>query len=178
MSKGEEFKARVMWFVCYPESVDITQAIEKVDCEQWAYCLHDKDTDENGVLKKDHYHVILKFENARNVEHIAGIFGVAANLIKVVSSRSVKDKVRYLIHLDSKDKYRYESKDIHYAGLPVQSYLCASEDEQALEVLQIVKDALDHGKPWSYVVYRCAESGLYGCLRRGSALYSGVYKFG
>lgn len=79
--------------------------------------LHNKDIDQNGELKKEHYHLLVKLENAISIENILKCFyneiekqQSIVNSLSIV--KSFKGYVRYLIHYDDKEKYQYNLNDI------------------------------------------------------------------
>ena len=97
----------------YPDSVSY-------DCEHllsvirskfidWAYILHDKDTDENGVLKKPHIHWVGR-ATPRCLSVVANFLGLPENNIEVV--KNFDNVVCYLIHLNDIDKFQYSPDDV------------------------------------------------------------------
>lgn len=60
--------------ILYPEDTRCEELLEyiKKNYTEVTYILHDRDINENGEIKKAHYHVIFKVgENARSVNSIA-----------------------------------------------------------------------------------------------------------
>jgi len=106
-------KFRLFEMILYleTESYDIKEVLKNIRGERYyAYCLHDNDIDENGKIKKPHYHIIIRFDNARTQEQVAKKFGVPVNYINNI--RNERSYVRYLIHFDDKEKYQYLQRDI------------------------------------------------------------------
>lgn len=109
-------KSRTFLGVLYPdsESYDCSAVLERLSCvfQEWAYVLHDADTDENGELKKPHIHWIGKLENATSLTAISDgkHLGVSSNSIEYC--KNWKFAVRYLIHKDSPDKFQYPQQSI------------------------------------------------------------------
>ena len=77
----------------------------------YAYILHDKDTEDNGILKKPHFHLLLFFDNARWGSAILKEIDIDnKNLIEFR-----KDKVtaiQYLTHSNNFDKFQYDHTNI------------------------------------------------------------------
>lgn len=72
---------------------------------------HDRDTnEETGELIESHTHYLLEYETPRKLQTIANLFEVEANFVEVVKSK--KAMLRYLIHLDSPDKFQYEPEQV------------------------------------------------------------------
>ena len=79
-------KSRSFLGVLYPdsESYDCSAVLERLSClfDEWAYIVHDSDSDENGELKKAHIHWIGRLENATSLlavadrKHLSRIFWV------------------------------------------------------------------------------------------------------
>lgn len=53
------------------ELVDI---LDKTGAQEWAFILHDKDKEDNGMLKAFHYHVFFYFKNGKTVNTVAKYF--------------------------------------------------------------------------------------------------------
>lgn len=108
-------KSRYWTFIVYPESApddweDILAGLT------YCYCLHDKDVDKDGELKKAHIHVILVFDGPTT-------YNVVKELTDRLNGpipqpvRSLRGMIRYLIHADNKNKYHYDRDDIVSVGM-------------------------------------------------------------
>ena len=71
---------------------------------------HDKDVDEKGVLKENHTHMLIEYQTPRKISTIANLFEVESNFIEICKSK--KASLRYLTHLDDRDKYQYNSDEV------------------------------------------------------------------
>lgn len=107
-------KTRNWAFVVYPESVPDgwEELLANTHIPAFVSPLHDSDADENGELKKPHYHVILMMDgpitHKRANEIIAPFGGTqSAEYIK-----SLRGYVRYLAHLDNPEKAQYDPAEI------------------------------------------------------------------
>lgn len=82
----------------------------------YAFILHDKDIDEEGILKTRHYHIIIETYNKYTKDTIINDFASKLFINKnVVSCRpiyDIKSMTRYLCHEDDKSKYQYDYDDI------------------------------------------------------------------
>lgn len=147
----------------YPDS-------ESYDCEKllstirskfidWAYILHDKDTDENGVLKKPHIHWVGR-ATPRCLSVVANFLGLPENDIEVV--KNFDNMVMYLIHLNDIDKFQYSPDDVE-TNLPNIGQLLRRQSEG-----QIVKDlaSAKMQKSWYDLVQYAVETDSYDVLRR------------
>lgn len=143
---------------------------ESYDCElllsvirskfiDWAYILHDKDTDENGVLKKSHIHWVGR-ATPRCLSVVANFLGLPENDIEIV--KNFDNMVMYLIHLNDIDKFQYSPDDVE-TNLPNIGQLLRRQSEG-----QIVKDlaSAKMQKSWYDLVQYAVETESYDVLRR------------
>lgn len=147
----------------YPDS-------ESYDCEQllsvirskfidWAYILHDKDTDDNGELKKPHIHWVGR-ATPRTLSVVSNFLGLPENDIEVV--KNFDNMVMYLIHLNDIDKFQYSPDDVE-TNMPNIGQLLRRKSEG-----QIVKDlaSAKMEKSWYDLVQYAVETESYDVLRR------------
>ena len=69
--------------------------------KNYAFIKHLPESDE----KKEHFHFILSLDNPRSVSSLSNRLGIKPNLIQPV--KSLRASCRYLVHLDSEDKFQY-----------------------------------------------------------------------
>lgn len=106
----------VNWeFVLYPESevYDYTDMLNKITerFKNFAYVKHDKDTDENGEIKKAHTHLLVRNEgSAVRLSTIQKDFPEINNSFQRV--KNWRAAIRYLIHADAPDKFQYPVESI------------------------------------------------------------------
>lgn len=147
----------------YPDS-------ESYDCEHllsiirskfidWAYILHDKDTDDNGELKKPHIHWVGR-ATPRTLSVVSNFLGFPENDIEIV--KNFDNMVMYLIHLNDIDKFQYSSDDVE-TNLPNIGQLLRRKSEG-----QIVKDlaSAKMEKSWYGLVQYAVDTDSYDVLRR------------
>ena len=72
---------------------------------------HDKDIDDEGNLKKPHYHIVLKLKNACTISALSKRINVDENMIEMVK-KSLNGCLKYLIHYGSDDKYQYNKTEV------------------------------------------------------------------
>lgn len=107
----DKFRLFEMILFCESDSYNIDEVLRNIKGERYyAYCLHDSDLDDFGKLKKPHYHIVIRFDNARTISGVSKKFGVPLNLINNI--RNERSYIRYLIHYDDEEKYQYKQKDI------------------------------------------------------------------
>lgn len=147
----------------YPDS-------ESYDCEQllsvirskfidWAYILHDKDTDEHGVLKKAHIHWVGR-ATPRSLSVVANFLGLPENNIEVV--KNFDNTVCYLIHLNDIDKFQYSPDDVESNISNIGQILRRRSEGQIVKDLASAKMQ----KSWYDLVQYAVEIESYDILRR------------
>lgn len=117
-------RSRNYTIVLYPEDETHVQALETIKKQFcYAYILHNRDIYEKdkihedtgeieykkGERKKEHWHVLITFLNARSDNTIREIIGIE-NLH--IEKSSFYQMARYLIHKDNPNKYQYKKEEI------------------------------------------------------------------
>ena len=112
-------KKRDFAFLLYPESVVSNWKEVLAQLQQPVFwILHDKDmiVDDNTgkmIPKKPHYHVQIMFDSPRSAKFVSEVAvkcGGNGHLEEIVSR---KGYARYLTHMDSLDKHRYDEVEVH-----------------------------------------------------------------
>ena len=157
--------------VLYPDSTsyscDAKMLLIKTHFPEWAFCLHDKDEAEDGTLKKPHIHWVGRFQNQRTLATVASRLDMPEHDIEVC--KSWKKAVRYLVHLDSPDKFQY-SHDAVDANFDLARYFNYLDDNSKGKMIfdYIVTE---HCTSSIQLANWCFQNGCYDALRRGSALW-------
>lgn len=84
--------------------------------KKWAYIKHFPESNE----KKEHFHVILSFENATKKETLSKKLGVPMNFIDEI--KSFRTICRYLVHKDDEEKYQYSLDQVKVSKLFEKEY--------------------------------------------------------
>ena len=166
-------KSKVMNAIVYPDSTEydcnqIFKILPNLGCE-WFAALHDKDVKPDGTPKKPHYHIIMRFEGTKDFSVVARDLGLTENDIE--KSKSFKYGVRYLIHMDSPEKARYDKSVIFGSGQP-EPYLVSNNDQKGI----LLMDAIYSGQVYSiHQLYSLAkELDAWSEFRRGFSMYNTV----
>ena len=173
----------------YPDNAEHMQALEYIKsmCDDFAFVLHNKDeflesqdikcleVDElldNHILKKEHYHVVLKFQNKRYKSAIAKEFGIEEKFIRTCN---LDGSLLYLVHFDDEDKYQYSVDDVHGTlKLRLQKLIAnrgKDEDTKVLDLLDHI-DATTTTISISYFSRYCASNGMWDVYRRGASIFN------
>lgn len=131
-------------FLIYPESLpnNWLTILEEVGVPTLVSPLHDQDRNEDGTLKKPHYHVMISLDGAKPYDEVLSWFEpLGVKILKEV--KSPRRDERYWCHLDSPSKAKYD-----IAGLiAMNGYECKylGEREQIPFISQIHKLIEDEG---------------------------------
>lgn len=118
---------------------ELKEILEKSGAEKWAFILHDKDFKEDlgesgtdgtlsnegekqaptpseeasKTLVRQHFHVVLKFENAHSIASIAKLFNDENQYVQVWNGR-IENAWSYLLHKTNgaKNKFQYKPDDV------------------------------------------------------------------
>ena len=114
-------KSKYFCAVLYPDSTtyDIDKVIKALAEEHLTFAvspIHDRDVDEDGSLKKSHYHLLLAYSSATTLNNICGWFKACgmpeSDLHAVRVCASGVGYYRYLTHKDNPEKAQYDDNDI------------------------------------------------------------------
>lgn len=138
MSEKKQF--RNFEFILYPESMleDAFKKISDMRIPCYVSPLHDKDKDDNGEFKKEHYHVVFTYSGNKNPDNIRMIIDSLGGVAKPGLGFVVQDKktiLRYLCHLDNPDKYQYNPTEVTTYGAVESYYECMNLSKDNLKVL-------------------------------------------
>lgn len=108
MAEWKKERSRLWNVLLYPDDPTHADALDKIRSGDYEYVmvLHNCDTNpETGELKKEHYHVILRFTNAVYNAALCKDLGIEINYLQ--KTKSWKDSAVYLLHFGKEDKYQY-----------------------------------------------------------------------
>ena len=157
-----------MWnAILYPEDPTQAAAFEYIQ-QNLDYCaaLHDMDSDENGVQKKSHWHVILNFENARTASAVAKELNIKDNYLR--PQRSWTNSARYLIHRGWDEKFQY-SEDAIFGSLAhkaLQSIRAKEDEGGRVMALMDVLDSTPGFLSYAAAMKLACANGVYDVFRR------------
>lgn len=107
-------RGRTFFIVTYYPIEIVRFILDNLDSlSHWAFCLHDRDYDENGEIKKPHIHLLLYFSDLVTASELCSWFHTTQ--FKIISRTDVTNEWNYLIH-DSKAcrkarKYLYDKSE-------------------------------------------------------------------
>lgn len=177
-------KSKYFCAMLYPDSstYDFDKIIKALAEEHLTFALspiHDRDVQDDGSLKKGHYHLLLAYSSATTLNNIRGWFKVCgmpeSDLHSVRVCASGVGYYRYLTHKDNPEKAQYDDNDIRVfndsAELFKKFSKTASEKiDDLVRIFQIV-DELNTISFHSLIQYLMLnERDLFKMLTSSSAL--------
>lgn len=158
----------------YPD--DLSQAFAISALRGTAYncvgILHDKDVKEDGSgeLKKPHFHIVIKFANARSHSVVANELQLDERFLE--PCRNWRASAEYLLHKGCPDKHQYSIEELFGSLKKALEQLISddTEDERALKIIKLLNE-IQHPITMMEFINLCAENGLFADLRRGGYLF-------
>ena len=114
-------KSKYFCCVLYPDSVTycVDSVIKSLAEEHLTFAvspIHDRDIDDDGSIKKSHYHLLLAYSSATTLNNIRCWFNACglpeSELHSVRVCASAVGYFRYLTHKDNPEKVLYNDNDI------------------------------------------------------------------
>ena len=97
---------------------DLPNLLDKSGAIEWAYINHDHDQDENGEPIREHFHIVLKYENPQTITSIAKLFQDKSQYVQIWHGR-INNAYSYLIH-ETQDAESADGK-YHYSDTAVKA---------------------------------------------------------
>lgn len=173
--KEEKRKDRKWRLLLYPDDSSHVEAMSRLAQGGYKYIAikHDKDkwsegeseSHKAGELKKEHWHVVVKFPAARYNTAVAKELGIGVNYMR--DCQDFDAGVLYLVHYNQKDKAEYEPEECFGTLVPHLMKLL-EDDCEDVRVLQIVHliDSSPGRCSYREILVKCCNNGLYGEFRR------------
>ena len=114
-------KSKYFCSILYPDSTsyDVDKLIKALAEEHLTFAvspIHDRDVEDDGTIKKRHYHLLLAYSSATTLNNIRSWFKVCglpeSDLHSVRVCASGVGYFRYLTHKDNPEKAQYDVNDI------------------------------------------------------------------
>lgn len=168
-----KFRARNFNLILYPEDETHAKAIEYIERNfDYAIILHDRDCDEYGEIKKEHYHIVLRFKNAKWNTALAEELNITSNYIE--ESRSLKHSLLYLIHYFDEDKFQYVLDDVKGSlKTRLKDIINNSQktsDEKSIDIMKWIDE--QEYLTISQFMWYCSSIGYWNMAQRGFSMFS------
>ena len=164
----EKFRSKCFNLVLYADDDTHVNALTKITTlYDYAYILHDKDTDSDGNLKKPHYHIVLRFKNAKWNTALASELDITPNYIQ--QSMSLKRSLLYLIHYYDEDKFNYDPQEVIGTMKQLLMELIQNGNKTESQKINDIFDLIDSYSTridFIYFVRNIASMGYWDVFRR------------
>lgn len=169
----EKYRSRVHMLLLYPDNESHRKAMDTIKhTYDYAAILHDKDIDEEGNLKKPHWHVVLRFQQATWSSAICKNLEIEHNFIEDV--KKFDNAMLYLLHYNDMDKHQYDVCDV-FGNLSCKLVEIInkgekSEGEKVVELIEFIENC---GSKLSIKEFSkfCATNGYWAEFRRSGAIF-------
>lgn len=171
-------KYRSFTGVLYPDSTsyDCSEKLEMLQgaFNQWAYVLHDKDTNADGTPKKPHYHWVGYRENAVLGSTIARAMELQEHEIEH-GKFGWKYLVRYLTHIDHPEKAAY-TVDLIKANFDVTRFMLdeVTREDMARSLISFIRQGTCNTQ--MQLVVWALDNGCYSEFMRNPTYWSGLLR--
>lgn len=168
------------WFLeLYPDNESHRKAFDLIVSDfDHACILHDRDLGDNGALKKAHWHIIVRCPHPRWMLPFARFLGVELRFLYPMDN--IRNRVRYLIHLDSPTKFQYSPDDVITNIRPFvdKCFLDDEEDTEESKVLLIIDmlDEIQDVVETRQFIRLICKAGLYSVYRRSQFTFLQILK--
>lgn len=178
--KNEKYRSRVHMLLLYPDNEQHCQAVKKIEQSyDYALILHNKDyytesSDSHieGELKKEHWHVVVRFSQARWSSSICKDLCIEENYIEDV--KRFDNAIQYLIHYNDSDKAQYSINEVK--GNLKQRLIESinknekNEGEKVVELINYI-DSQNHKISIKAFANYCASQGYWSEFRRSASIF-------
>ena len=183
----EKYRSRTHMILLYPENEEHQKALQKiVKSYDYVGILHNQDkwTEEDekknaehkaGTIKKSHYHIIVRFNQAVWSTAICKELGIQENYIENV--KRFDNALQYLIHYNDNDKTQYALDDV-FGPLKTRlvesiNKLEKSEGEKVVELIEYIRN-YDGTLSVTQFAHYCASNGYWSEFRRSGAIFTRI----
>ena len=169
MSK-EKYRSRVHLLLLYPDNEIHCQAVEKIkQSYDYAIVLHNRDVNENGEVKREHWHVVLRFNHPVWSSAICKELQIEEKFIENV--KRIDNAIQYLIHYNDSDKAQYTVDEVqgNLRTKLVESInkIEKSEGEKVSELIEFIENQNERITIKRFSTY-CALNGYWSEFRRSA----------
>lgn len=163
----QNVKSRLWNVLLYPDDPTMVTALDYIRKNlDFVGVLHDKDVDDNDHVKKAHYHIILKFPQARYASAIAKELNIKDNYLEKTGSWT--RSAVYLLHLNDDTKYQYKPDELFGPLAPDVHKLYHQRQDEGARVCELIElfESVEFVLTYTLAVRLACKNGLYAEFRR------------
>ena len=174
--KDDKYRSTKHALMLYPDDEKHVNALDCIKSYDYAIILHDKDTDDDGIIKKSHYHVIIRTQNATWNTSLAKEFGITSNYIQRV--RNMELALEYLIHYNEENKFQYPIDDVKGSLKKVMVEYINKDGKTEGEKVTILINYIQEQKHLTITEFStyCASAGYWDVYRRSANIFINIIK--
>lgn len=179
--KGGVIYEKIYEMTLYPDSTSYNHdeiiGYIMLDFQDWAYILHDKDTNEDtGELKKAHTHLLFRHSDRLSINSISKKYGVPVNDIKWKADW--KGAIQYLVHYNHPEKYQYDISEIVSSyGEDIKQFFTVKQVQEEEQVLALYNFIYEQRISTMHDLLKYSlENNCYSALRRGATIFRDLLK--
>lgn len=169
---NEKYRSRVHMLLLYPDNETHCKAVEKIkQSYDYAMILHNRDVTSDGELKKEHWHVVLRFKQAVWSSAICKELGIEDRWIESV--KKFDNAIQYLIHYNDRDKVQYSVDEVTgNLKIRLTESINKGEKNEVEKVTEIIDYISQQNRKISIkeLAIYCAESGCWSEFRRSATI--------
>lgn len=171
--KSENYRSRTHLLLLYPDNQQHCKAVEKIkQSYDYAIILHNRDVTQDGELKKEHWHIVLRFQQAIWRSALCKNLGIDTNYCEDV--KKFDNALQYLIHYNDSDKAQYNVDEVqgNLKQRLVESInkVEKSEGEKVLELIEYIESQDNRISIKQFASY-CASAGCWSEFRRSATIF-------
>lgn len=171
-----KFRNRNMCMILYPDTnpkhIDALDYIRKNF--EYGAMYHNEDVDEEGVQKGPHWHVMVRFKQARWNTAVADQIGVELNLLRELGS--IEAYGTYMTHANDPDKHQYPIEEMEGPLAHIVAKAMAkddTEDESVTTLIDLI-ESVESTLTYTQLIRLACKHGLYSFLRRNGYMFCKV----
>ena len=168
-----KYRSRKFCILLYLDNKEHLESLEYIKNNfDYAYIIHDKDTDKNGELKKEHIHLVLSCVNAKWNTALSDEINLSLNFIQ--QCRNFEKALEYLIHYADDSKYQYDINEVQgNLKSKLIKQLNNSDKDENDKVKDLINYINNNNKPISVTEFSayCASQGMWDVFRRASFIF-------
>lgn len=171
MERNSQNYNRNFAILLYPEDKNHMKALDIIKQNfDYAYCLHNRDVDENGEIKKEHIHCVIRIgANPNWRTAIAKKLEIKENYIE---GCKLDNMLKYLIHFDNPEKYQYGVEEVKgnlkNRLMEIIEKETMSETERAYKITEFI---INNNIKYVDLVIWTLKNGLWTTFKRSSNVF-------
>lgn len=170
MSKQDNIRSVYKGLILYAEDKTHLEAMKIIHNNfRYKAILHDRDVDNNGELKKEHYHYVVKLDSTQTNLWLANTLGISSNYIQKIIS--LKGALDYLTHKYSFDKFQYSESEL-FGDLSLRTE--ENDDSDFYRLSTLIIDNKIH--TFKELLCLAEKEKLMTTLRKNSYFYTQMLK--